>query len=373
MALRNSEKTFTERLSFLGTVSGIAGAPNFQCADLAGHDADFFEGYSVYVVWNVLGTGAAPQGQQLVCTGYVPATGGFVMPAAFAPVMAVGNKVLLLHPSLATSWPIIQARVSVNEAPQVAQPAIEVARLEIHNQRPDAAVIAPAEYAGTTISIERYRYGVDAGWVNILAGTPMLENVGYANYSYAFPAVSWQNGDLIRYSIWGCVVTIPAGAVGADIYVPPQAKFGVVGGLPALIALATTTGANVATILALVSAELTLDESNGVLTATGPGTEDNVYINAGPAGSFKPRVVKIDLDLMVGGDTTVIRYYERLTPGVAWWLMDYESYAGVDGGLLNGVKAIYVEMQPNRYGVRVTLEQTVGAVKNYQWERLSEE
>jgi len=88
-------------LSFYGTVSGIAAAPKFQCSDLAGFDADFFKGYWAYVVWDAGGAAAQPQGQMLQCTGY--AAGDFTV-AAFAPnAIAVGDKVLLLHPSIATT------------------------------------------------------------------------------------------------------------------------------------------------------------------------------------------------------------------------------------------------------------------------------
>ena len=86
-------------LSFYGTVSGVVGAPKFQCSDLADFDADFFDGYWAYVVWDVGGAAAQPQGQMLECTGY--AAGDFTV-AAFAPnIIAIGDKVLLLHPSIA--------------------------------------------------------------------------------------------------------------------------------------------------------------------------------------------------------------------------------------------------------------------------------
>ena len=88
-------------LSFIGTVTGIVGAPKFQCSGLAGFGNDYFEGYWAYVVWDADGAGAQPQGQQLVCTGYDSATGDFTV-AAFVPnVIAVGDKVLLIHPSIA--------------------------------------------------------------------------------------------------------------------------------------------------------------------------------------------------------------------------------------------------------------------------------
>ena len=87
-------------LSFIGTVTGVAGAPKFQCSGLAGFDNDFFNGYWAYVVWDAGGAAAQPQGQMLECTGY--AAGDFTV-AAFAPnAIAVGDKVLFLHPSMAS-------------------------------------------------------------------------------------------------------------------------------------------------------------------------------------------------------------------------------------------------------------------------------
>ncbi len=157
--------------------------------------------------------------------------------------------------------------------------------------------------------------------------------------------------------IVGDAFTNPAGAVQQIT----------VGTLFVILSAATTSSVSIATILALTSAMLTLDESNGVLLST--AGEQNVYANFAPAGSFKPIVVKIDLDLMVGGDTTIIRLREMIRPGV-WVLTDYEAYVGADGGLLDGITCIYVTMQPNRYGVRVTLQQTVGGFHNYQWEVL---
>lgn len=87
-------------LAFIGTVTGIAGAPNFQCSGLIGFGEEFFKDYWSYVVWDAGGLGGAPQGEMLECTGYSSATGDFTV-AAYTVGIAVGDKVLLLHPSLA--------------------------------------------------------------------------------------------------------------------------------------------------------------------------------------------------------------------------------------------------------------------------------
>lgn len=87
-------------LAFEGIVTGVVAAPKFQCTNLIGFGDGFFDGYWSYVVWDVGGGGAAPQGQMLQCTGYASATGDFTV-AAYAPIIAIGDHVLLLHPSIA--------------------------------------------------------------------------------------------------------------------------------------------------------------------------------------------------------------------------------------------------------------------------------
>jgi hypothetical protein len=115
-----------------------------------------------------------------------------------------------------------------------------------------------------------------------------------------------------------------------------------------------------------VNAMLTLTETGGTLTAD--GTEQNLYINNLPAGEFDPRVVFVDLDNMAAGDTTVFRVYYRLNAGGGLQLYDYIQYNGADGGLPNGRKLISIALLPNRFGVQVTLQQTAGVNKAYDWD-----
>lgn len=283
-----------------------------------------------------------------------PGTGVFTIDPNY-PFTAVPGIVdyIIIGDQCGYSWPYIQALMSVNEQPQVGQPSIEVARLEIHNLRPDGAVIPAIEYAGATISIDRYRHTVDAGWVNIVAGTPMLENPGYANYSYNFPAVSWQDGDLIRYNIWGCVVTIPPGAVGADFQIPYQAKFGVIGGLTSLMT-------KLDLVFVLVNAFFTLKETGGTITTT--GAVQDVYRNETPMGVFEPRKVQIDFTHQTAAETVVVRVYYRIISGGNLIQKDEVIFAGVQTIPLKNI-----ELEPNRFGVQVTMQRTAGGAQNYDW------
>lgn len=87
-------------LSFEGIVTGLAGAPKFQCSGLADFGDEYFKNYWIYVIWDSAGGGAAPQGEMLECTGYSSATGDFTV-GAFTPAIAVGDKVLLFNESQA--------------------------------------------------------------------------------------------------------------------------------------------------------------------------------------------------------------------------------------------------------------------------------
>lgn len=122
---------------------------------------------------------------------------------------------------------------------------------------------------------------------------------------------------------------------------------------------------DVAAILSLSIAELALQETGGILTAN--GAEQTVYIDNAPLGVHSPRTVLIDLDNMAGGDTTNLRLFYRIVAGGGLQLLDYTQYVGADGGLANGRKLIAIDLYETRFGVRVTLEQTAGVLRDYTW------
>lgn len=115
----------------------------------------------------------------------------------------------------------------------------------------------------------------------------------------------------------------------------------------------------------LVNAVLTLQETGGSVTTD--GTEQTLYINNAPLGVFRPVVLYVDLDAMVGGDTTVFRVYYRIEPGGGLQLMDFQQYVGADGGLANSIKLIAIDLTPARYGIHVTIQRTVQGDRAYPW------
>ena len=119
--------------------------------------------------------------------------------------------------------------------------------------------------------------------------------------------------------------------------------------------------ANVRVILAAANSLAVLEETGAALTSD--GTEQNVYVNETPAGVFRPMCVKLDCTNQTATETVVIRTYYRIAPAGAYVLQDTLTYVGaISPELVN------IDLEPNRYGIRVTLELTAGTNREYTWE-----
>ena len=120
----------------------------------------------------------------------------------------------------------------------------------------------------------------------------------------------------------------------------------------------------VTNIFGLVNADLVLTETGGTVTASGIGTEDNIYINDDPAGEYYPRKVVIDLfDLDVAESATIRTYYRIKSPGTAR-LKDEVIFNGVQAEPMKNI-----ELEPNRFGCSVTIEATAGVVVDWEAHR----
>jgi hypothetical protein len=124
--------------------------------------------------------------------------------------------------------------------------------------------------------------------------------------------------------------------------------------------------ADVTDILTVTNALPTLSETGG--TVTTDGTEQNVYINAAPLGVFNPLCVKIDCTAHTATETIVINLYYDVAPGGAGLLLaDTLTFAGAITPPI-----LTIDLDPNRYGVRVTIQKTAGTNRVYPWEALYE-
>ncbi|GAG53559.1 unnamed protein product, partial [marine sediment metagenome] len=118
---------------------------------------------------------------------------------------------------------------------------------------------------------------------------------------------------------------------------------------------------NTDAIRAITDAEPILEETGGTLTTD--GTEQNVYVNEAPSGVYRPVCVKIDFTNQTVTETVVLRTYYRITPGGGYVQQDPVTYLGVvDPALIN------VDLEPNRYGIKVTIAKTAGTNRAYDWE-----
>ena len=130
------------------------------------------------------------------------------------------------------------------------------------------------------------------------------------------------------------------------------------------VSLGTNTGTAIAisNIFSIVNALLTLTETGGVV-ATNGANEVDVYINNAPVGVYDPKIIQIDFSNQTAGETVVIREYYRIeaTGGL---IMKHEvTFTGVQNPLLKNVT-----LEQNRFGVKVTMQKTVGTNRDYDFE-----
>ena len=103
-----------------------------------------------------------------------------------------------------------------------------------------------------------------------------------------------------------------------------------------------------------------LEETGGTITSD--TNEQNVYINNAPEGAYVPEYVSIDFSNNTAAQSAVIRQYRRFKDGGDWIKIDQSD--PIVG--LPDPAGIDVELKPNRFGIRVTL-QVAGAAKTYDW------
>jgi len=115
------------------------------------------------------------------------------------------------------------------------------------------------------------------------------------------------------------------------------------------------------TVLYLGGGRLALTETGGT-HATDDLLEQDLYISETPLGVFKPLKMMIDFTAQTAAETVVVRTYYRIKDGGDLIKKDEVTYAGAqDPDLIN------VELEPNRFGFKVTMQRTAGVEKDYDW------
>lgn len=112
----------------------------------------------------------------------------------------------------------------------------------------------------------------------------------------------------------------------------------------------------------LVNAILMLTETGGTVATTVINTEYDVYINETPLGVFLPKKVQINFRAQTVNEIVLVRLYYRINPTGDKEKKDELAFDGVQEPVLKNIK-----LEPNRYGVRVSIERIAGDSKDYDW------
>lgn len=217
-----------------------------------------------------------------------------------------------------------------------------------------ALMRALTSYWGTTTAIG------NVGGTTIVDDGLLLEP-SYAGHQVAiFTGGAWGQARRAATQV-GNTITVPFGytdLAGAPVQIPAGTQF---------VILKENWGLDIAAlnvvlaaIIAALAAFPVLQETGGTLLATG-GVDTVILVNA-PAGVFAPKRVLLDLSNMVAGDNTIIRLYERIRLAGGLVLEDQVTYNGAQVPAL-----IEIALGANRFGLQVTLQQTAGVMRNYDW------
>jgi len=394
-------------LAYKGAVTTATDTTHFKASALLGYGNGYFKNWYVYALWDAGAAGAAPQGEAQPISAYLTADGDFTH-TVFTAQLALTDLVLIIHPAIAYMLGLTPARAAyLDELAAANLPAdVDTILAELAGGAGVATFPAAANIGDGVSLAEAIRailtslVGGDDydGYTNINNSANTSINAIFQKIAVLFAA---DGANVFNPTIQGAARTNLEVALNilATYFSDSAAAYSatVDPGGTARTCLETTledlgamlAGAGITTFPAgavaangvslaeviryiqeAIDAMFTLAETGGTLTAD--GTEQNVVIANAPSAVFMPLTIKIDLDNMAGGDTTVIKIYDRIKSGGTLQQVDYQSYTGADGGLADGSKVIYISLKENRFGFKVTLQQTAGTNRDYDWEYLYE-
>lgn len=103
------------------------------------------------------------------------------------------------------------------------------------------------------------------------------------------------------------------------------------------------------------------EDGNGTLSATGVEDDIRDSVVEGKLHCF------IDLTAMVASDSITVRQYMKIKTGGTYIKYAEETYANVQA-----LPMLYIVTKPSKWGIKVTLEQTAGTNRDYDWETFIE-
>ena len=105
-----------------------------------------------------------------------------------------------------------------------------------------------------------------------------------------------------------------------------------------------------------------IEEAVGTLTAT--GAEDTIKEITATVNKLH---CFVDLTAMQAGDTIVVRQYMKIKAAGTFIKYADETYSGVQA-----LPMLYVVTKPAKDGIRITIEQTAGTNRDYDWQTFQE-
>ena len=114
--------------------------------------------------------------------------------------------------------------------------------------------------------------------------------------------------------------------------------------------------------LAELRQKMLREEGSGTVAADGTEQTVREYVGLGKLHIY------LDLAAMQAGDTTVIRQYMKIKAGGAYRKYAEETYVGVQS-----VPLLSMVMKPSKNGAMLTLQQTAGVNRSYDWQTLVEQ
>lgn len=103
----------------------------------------------------------------------------------------------------------------------------------------------------------------------------------------------------------------------------------------------------------------------GAKTVAADGTEQTLVEQ--PGGSPSQVLGYIDLANMVDGDTIILRFYAKVKADGQWRAAYEDTYSGLQFPPL-----VHVVKRPENHGLKVTLRQTAGSYKGFDYEFFEE-
>jgi hypothetical protein len=103
-------------------------------------------------------------------------------------------------------------------------------------------------------------------------------------------------------------------------------------------------------------------------TITTTASEANLYISDAPEYNFEPYKLIVDLTNMANGDTILIKEYYRIKSGGNYILKRTYTYNDIQSPSLDSIN-----LEPNIYGVKLTVQRTAGSDKALDIEIWSKE